>query len=99
MDKKSNEEQNIANDKGAIPKTKISTMNEKNKINFQNNNILINIENLSLINPGKEKIKIEKSNNKINENEKNKNKNNATSGILEEKLETASSSRNFKIFQ
>ena len=88
MDKKSNEEQNIANDKGAIPKTKISTMNEKNKINFQNNNILINIENLSLINPGKEKIKIEKSNNKINENEKNKNKNNATSGILEEKLET-----------
>ena len=92
MDKKNNEEKNIMNDKGAIPETKVSTMNEKNQINFQNNNILINIENLSLINPGKEKIKIVNStnanNNNNKEDEKNKNKNNASSGILEEKLET-----------
>ena len=92
MEKKNDEEQSIMNNKEALPETKISTMNEKNQINFQNNNILINIENLSLINPGKEKIKIvnnnNASNNKNNDNEKNKNKNNASSGILEEKLET-----------
>jgi hypothetical protein len=92
MDKKNDEEQKIVNDKGTNPETKISTMNEKKHINFQNNNILINIENLSFINPGKEKIKTvnnnNASNNQNNEDEKKKTKNNVSSGILEEKLET-----------
>ena len=91
MDKKNNAEQKVINNSETIPETKISTVNEKNQINFQNNNILINIENLSLINPGKEKIKIINNNNTSNNNnedEKNKNKSNISSGILEEKLET-----------
>ena len=92
MDIKNTEEQKNENEK-AISETKILTMNEKNQINFQNNNILINIENLSLIHPSSEKIKIVNNSNKANntnnnEDEKNKNKNNASSGVLEEKLET-----------